>query len=86
MSVTLPGLGVATLVTELLDNYRRLVEALPALIEAHPTARVMRSQVGNLSIVVENPDGTIDSWGHIDVRTGEINLADEPWQIAEPPR
>lgn len=80
-ATTLPGLGVATLVTELLDNYRRLVEALPALIEAHPTARVVRSQVGNLSVVVQNLDGSWDNWGYIDVRTGEIVLMDEPWPI-----
>lgn len=81
MSVTLPGLGVATPVADLLDNYRRLVEALPTLIEAHPTARVLRNQVGNLSIVVENPDGALDNWGYIDMRTGEIVLMDKPWPI-----
>lgn len=82
MNVTLPGLGVATPIADLLDDYRRLVDALPALIEAHPTARVVRNQVGNLSIVVQNPDGTLDSWGYIDVRTGEIDLMDEPSPIA----
>lgn len=80
------GLGVATPLTELLDNYRRLVAALPAVIQQHPTALVVRGQVGNLSVVVENPDGTLDSWGWINVRTGEINLADEPWPIEEATR
>jgi hypothetical protein len=76
---TIPGLGVATPLPELLDNYRALVDNLPAAIRDHPTAVVVRNQVGNLSIMVRNADGAIDQVGYIDVRTGEIDMYDEPW-------
>lgn len=78
MPVTIPGLGVATPLPDLLTAYRGLVRNLPAVIDRHPTARAVRNQVGNLSIVVGNEDGTVDYWGYIDVRTGDVELFDEP--------
>jgi hypothetical protein len=73
MSVTLPGLGVATPIGDLLANYRRLVRDLPAVIDLHPDARVVRNQVGNLSIVTGR-HGDLQTVGYIDVRTGDIEL------------
>lgn len=80
---TLPGLGAATPLPDLLDNYRRLVNALPDVIRQHPAAFVVRNQVGNLSVVVQNADGTADSVGWIDMRTGEINVYDEIQRAAD---
>jgi hypothetical protein len=81
MSVTLPGLGVATPIQDLLGNYRVLLHNLPTVIDRYPTGRVVRNQAGNLSIVVEGDDGTIEAVGFIDVRTGDIELHDEPWPL-----
>jgi hypothetical protein len=81
LTVTIPGLGVATPLTDLLVNYRALVRHLPRIIEQHPTARAVRNRVGNLSIVVDGPDG-VQVWGWIDVRTGDVALDDEPAELA----
>lgn len=80
MSVTLPGLGVATPITDLLANYRQLVRNLPTIIDQHPTARVVRNRAGNLSIVTGEP-GALLAVGHIDVRTGDIEMWERPWPI-----
>lgn len=77
MPATIPGLGVATPLLDLLTNYRRIVANLPAVIEQYPDARVVRNQAGNLSIVV-NLDDQVEQVGWIDVRTGDIDLYDEP--------
>lgn len=81
MTFTLPGLGVATPLPDLLAAYGALVHNLPAVIDRHPAARVVRNRVGNLSIVAANEDGSFDDVGWIDVRTGTIDLRDEPWPI-----
>lgn len=69
--VVIPGMGVATPLPDLLVGYRRLASALPAVITKYPGARVVRNQLGNLSIVRE-VDGEVEYLGYIDVRTGDV--------------
>jgi hypothetical protein len=71
----IPGMGVATSLPDLLAGFRRLASALPAVIDQYPGARVVRNQVGNLSII--GTSGIEPEYlGYIDVRTGDIVISE----------
>ncbi len=70
--VVVPGMGVATPLPDLLIGYRRLASALPAVIAQYPEARVVRNQLGNLSIVRVHANEEAEYLGYIDIRTGDI--------------
>jgi hypothetical protein len=80
MSRVIPGMGLATSVQDLEQNYRRLAAALPQVLLHWADAHVVRNQVGNLAIVTQ-VHGVPEVVGYIDVRTGDIVLFDD-----DPPR
>lgn len=69
-------MGVATPLVDVVTGYRGLLDLLPAVIERHPNAVVVRNQVGNLSILTQDDaEGSpIRYIGYINVRTGELEM------------
>jgi hypothetical protein len=73
MRRVIPGMGVSTSLTELIENYCRLARVLPDVIVRFPDSRVVRHESGNLAIVTERNE-VAEVVGFINVRTGHVTF------------